>query len=240
MAASGCCRDRDGGGAGRIAGAGRRALTARVATRYRDGGRFATHYVAGKLRRDPLTAALLELGGTDGFGDVVDVGCGRGQFAGLLLEAGLARSVVGLELRPVLLAQARRALRGLPFAGILRDLTVDATLPPADTVLLLDVLYQLPTEVQRRLLAAAAGSARRLVLVRTADPDRGARAWLSRVLERAARRVWPHSGATVNARPVGSIVQQLSDAGFAVRVTPCWAGTPFANVLLVANGRAPI
>jgi SAM-dependent methyltransferase len=143
-------------------------LLLRVAARYRGCGRFATHYVTGKLRYDPLTDPLLALGTAEELGAVADLGCGRAQFAALLLEAGLARSVVGLDASTHLLEEARHALRDLCFAGRLQDLGADPTVPQADTVLLLDLLYQLPTAAQARLLDAAARSARRQVVVRTA------------------------------------------------------------------------
>ncbi len=215
--------------------ADRAALLAQVAGRYRGSGRFAAHYVAGKLRHDPLTGVLLALGAAEELGEVVDLGCGRGQFAGLLLQAGLARRVVGLDANARLLEQARRALHDLRYEGRVQDLGADAVVPEADTVLLFDVLYQLPTAAQARLLHAAARSARRQVLIRTADPAQGRRAWLTRMLERSGRRVWPHAGAVVNARPVGWIAGQLESAGWSVQVAPCWAGTPFGNVLLTAR-----
>ncbi len=206
-----------------------------IAARYRGCGRFATHYVAGKLRFDPLTGALLALGRADGLGEVADLGCGRGQFAALLLEAGLARRVVGLDASARLLEQARHALRGLCFEGRLQDLSTNAAIPPADTVLLLDVLYQLPTAAQARVLDAVARAARRQVVIRTADPAQGGRAWLTLMLEQAGRRTWPHAGAVVNARPISWIAGRLSEAGWSVQVAPCWAGTPFSNVLLTAR-----
>lgn len=209
-------------------------LLVQVAARYRDCGQFAAHYVAGKLRHDPLTGALLALGTAEGLGEVADLGCGRGQFAALLLEAGLARRVVGLEASARLLEQARHALHGLCFDGRLQDLSVNPVVPKADTVLLLDVLYQLPTAAQARLLDAAARSARRQVVIRTADPAQGCRAWLTWMLEQAGRWAWPHSGAEVNAQPIGWIADRLDRAGWSVRVAPCWAGTPFSNVMLTA------
>ena len=211
------------------------ALLVRVAARYRGCGPFAAHYVAGKLRHDPLTGALLALGMAGALGEVVDLGCGRGQFAALLLEAGLARRVVGLDASARLLAQAHRALHGLCFEGRLQDLSADPVVPKADTVLLLDVLYQLPTPAQARLLDAVARSARRQVVIRTADPAQGGRARLTRMLEQAGRRAWPHAGAVVNAQPIGWIADRLDQAGCSVRVAPCWAGTPFSNVLLTAQ-----
>jgi SAM-dependent methyltransferase len=211
------------------------ALFARVAARYRGCGRFAFYYVSGKLRGDPLTSALLALGAAEDLGEVADLGCGRGQFAALLLEAGLARKIIALEGNPALLEQAHRALQGLRFEGRLQDLTADPMVPQVDTVLLLDVLYQLPTEAQAQLLAIAAYSARRRVVIRTADPEQAGRAWLTRMLELTALRIWPHSGTMVNARPIGWIAAQLAGAGLSVQISPCRAGTPFSNVILTAR-----
>jgi trans-aconitate methyltransferase len=211
------------------------ALYRAVAARYRVCGRFAFHYVASKLRRDPLTAAMLALGRVQPFGAVVDIGCGRGQFAALLLEAGLAHSILGIERNAALLEQAHGAMRGLPFEGQRRDLTDDARVPSGETILLLDVLYQLPTHVQTALLEATAAAARHRILIRMADPSRGWRAHFTRFAERAARRIWPNAGATVNARPVDAAVEILRARGYVVTVAPCWAGTPFSNVIVIAE-----
>jgi SAM-dependent methyltransferase len=213
----------------------RAAVLARVAARYRSSGRFARHYVAAKLRHDPLTDALLGLCATEGFGTVADLGCGRGQFAALLLEAGMARAVVGLEANAKLRAQAGRALADVPFEARAHDLATDGAILQADTVLLLDVLYQLPTAAQARLLDAVARSARRLVVIRTADPQSGWRALLTRGLEGLGRGFWPHSGAMVNPRPVDWIAARLTAAGWRTSVAPCRTGTPFANVMLTAR-----
>jgi 2-polyprenyl-3-methyl-5-hydroxy-6-metoxy-1,4-benzoquinol methylase len=208
-------------------------LQRKVAARYRPAGRFAFHYVRGKLRRDPVARTLIELATTHDFGDVTDVGCGRGQFAACLLEAGLARSVTGLECQAAHLRQARLAMPDLRFTGSDQDLSQNAALPAADTILLIDVLYQLDTASQEALLRRAASSARRGVIIRTADPARGVRSAMTRILELAFRRVWPHAGAHVNARPTGDVVRILTDLGLACTVVPCWAGTPFSNVLIV-------
>jgi SAM-dependent methyltransferase len=211
------------------------ALCGAVAARYRVCGRFAFHYVTSKLRRDPLTAAMLALGRVRPFGEVVDIGCGRGQFAALLLEAGLADSVLGVECNAALLAQAHHAMRGLSFEGQLRDLTHDPRVHSGETILLVDVLYQLPTQVQKVLIEACAAAARDRILIRMADPSRGWRAHFTRFAERAARRIWPNAGATVNARPIDVAVEILCACGYAVTVAPCWAGTPFSNVIVIAD-----
>ncbi len=215
------------------------ALVAAATARYAGCGRLVAGYVAGKLRRDPVTRAVLAEAASGGLGEVVDLGCGRGQLGIALLLAGAARSVRGLEVAPRALAQAAQAAAGLAFRAEARDLVRDASVPAADTVLVVDVLYQLPDAAQAAVLAAAARAARRRVLIRMLDPDRGARSALTVGLEQLGRRLSPHSGAMVNPRPVAEAASALRAAGFAVAVTPCWAGTPFANVLLIARRSPP-
>lgn len=211
------------------------ALVARVAARYAAEGRFARGFVAGKLRRDPASAAILHAAGAEGFGSVVDLGCGRGQLAVALLLAGAASAVTGIEAAPTQAAQAARAGAGLPLRVIRRDLAADPSVPAADTVLIVDVLYQLPTPAQLALLRAAAAAARHRVLIRALDPGAGARAALTLGWERLSRRLSPHAGAVVNPRPPAEAAAILRDAGFAVTLAPCHAGTPFANVLITAS-----
>jgi SAM-dependent methyltransferase len=206
----------------------------RAARRYRGCARFDRFYVAGKLRHDPVYADMLARAG-DGFGRVLDAGCGRGQLGVLLLEAGAAETVLGLDWNAAHLDQARQAATGLPFRAERRDLAQAADLPAADTVFLIDVLYQLDTAAQEALLLSACRSARSLIVVRTADTARGLRSAITQGLEVLGRRVWPHAGACVNPRPISDLKEILSASGFGVTETPCWRGTPFANTLLVGR-----
>lgn len=209
------------------------AVFARTAARYRPCGRFAHAYVGSKLRRDPAHRAVLAMG--EQLGSVLDIGCGRGQFCVALLEAGIADRAIGLDRNAALLEQAEKAASGLAFRAVKRDLAHDASLPDADTVLLIDVLYQLDTAAQLALLDAAARAARLRLLIRSADPARGWRSVLTDLLERGFRRVWPHAGSTVNPLPIATLAARLEAHGYTVVVEPSWQGTPFANVLLVAR-----
>src|SRR5271166_1436475 len=209
------------------------ATFGRVTQRYRDCGRFARGYVAGKLRHDPVHREVLALAAREPFGDVVDIGCGRGQLALALLEAGLACSVLGLDSHWGHLEQARCAATGLAFTASVRDLAQTQDVSESTTALLIDVLYQLEASAQMALLRAVARAARQRVLIRTLDPDRGMRSVLTIGLERLVRIVSPHSGKHVDVVPVARLRKVLSDAGFAVSITPCWEGTPFANVLII-------
>jgi SAM-dependent methyltransferase len=210
-----------------------------VARRYAAEGRLVRGFVAGKLRRDPATRAVLSLAGADGFGHVLDIGCGRGQLALALLLSGHASAVTGIDRNAAHLAQAVRAAQfgapGLDFRALQLDLSAGAALPVADTVLMIDVLYQLEPSAQDRLLHVAATAARQNLLIRTADPGRGLRSLLTRAYEVTTRRISPHGGDHVAHRPPRAIAGALRRHGFRVRILPCWQGTPFANVLLFAS-----
>jgi SAM-dependent methyltransferase len=191
--------------------------------------------VAAKLHRDPVYRRVLALAASEAFGNVVDIGCGRGQLAVALLEAGLVCSVLGLDRNAAHLELACRAASGLAFSALQQDLAETQHVPAAATIILIDVLYQLEAGAQITLLRAAARAARERVLIRALDPDRGIRSALTLGLERLTRPVSPHSGRHVDAVPVARLTETLADAGFAVSSGPCWEGTPFANVLIIGR-----
>jgi 2-polyprenyl-3-methyl-5-hydroxy-6-metoxy-1,4-benzoquinol methylase len=206
-----------------------------TAQRYRASGRFAFHYVRGKLRRDPVALELINLAAAPHFGTVADLGCGRGQFAACLLQAGLAQSVIGVDFRQQHLAQATAAMDGLAFSAYYQDYSIDQRVLEADTILLIDVLYQLPSEAQAELLLHAAQAARHRLIVRTANPAQGLRSKITRAVEILCRPFWPNSGREVNAQPINDVVAVMTACGLRTRIKPCWAGTPFSNVLIVGE-----
>lgn len=208
-------------------------LTGAVVARYAASPRFARGYVAGKLRHDPASAAILQLGAERHLGSVVDLGCGRGQLGLALLLAGVATAVTGLERDPAKLLDATRAALGLPARFVRADLAV-AEPPPGDTLLLIDVLYQLPEAAQHRLLHLAAAAARRRVLIRAFDPGLGWRSAVGLAMERAGRAL-RRDGAAIRPLPLPEIAAPLRAAGFSVSVVPCWGRTPLPNVLVVAE-----
>ncbi|HEY4172075.1 MAG TPA: methyltransferase domain-containing protein [Rhodopila sp.] len=207
----------------------------RTAERYRYCGRGAHFYVRSKLRRDPVHRDVLRLAAENHFGNVLDIGCGRGQLGIALLEAGLATSVTGVDCQTAHLAQAERAAAALAFRTKPLDLASGFDVPAADTILAIDVLYQLDDDSQHRLLQAIAQAARHRVVLRLLDPGLGPRSALTVGMERLWRRISPNAGRWVNPWPVKRIAAIFEAAGYDVTVAPCWQDTPFANVLL--NGR---
>lgn len=195
------------------------------------------HYISIKLRRDPMTKAIA---GLAPLGDVLDLGCGRGHLDLLLLECGLAKSVRAFDWDEEKIAIAKKAAAGLDasFEAIDVRKAEDAT---ADTVLLLDVLHYVDAEQQDELLGRAADMVRpggRLV-VREATRGRGWRSFVTILVERISTLVKFNLGERVRVRDVErDYVPKLEAKGFRCTVAPCWRGTPFANVLLVAERSA--
>jgi SAM-dependent methyltransferase len=211
------------------------ALAAAVSARYAGASRFARGFVGGKLRHDPATLALLRLAARRPFGDVVDLGCGRGQLGLALLAAGLAERLTGLDLDRAKLEEARRAAAGLPARFAEADLAVPGVaLPECDTLLMVDVLYQMPEPTQRPLLTAAASAARRRVLVRAFDPDRGWRSAAGLAMEVLGRAVRGDRNA-IRPLPLAAVAAPFEAAGFAVSISPCWGNTPLPNALVAVE-----
>ena len=212
-----------------------RAVLSRTARRYEVCDRFTRHYVASKLRMDPVHEAVLALALVAPFGGVLDLGCGRGQAGVALLEAGHATSVLALDQSAAVLRQLDLAATGLALRTQCVDLAEWHDGEPADTVLLIDVLYQFESDAQIALLRRAARVAHRAIIVRASDPARGWRSFLSACLERLGRHWWPTFGIRSNPLPPALLAETLAGCGFRVRSMPCAQGTPLAGVLLVGE-----
>jgi hypothetical protein len=112
-----------------------------------------------------------------------------------------------------------------------------AALPPCDCVVVLDVLHYVPHAAQAALLARVhdALAPRGRLLLRVGDTADtwafAASQWVDRIVTRTrGHRVSPTWG-----RPRTGWEALLREIGFAVESVPMNHGTPFANVLLVAE-----
>ncbi len=226
----------------------------RVAGRYApsDGATAAErsrfHYVRTKLLGDPVAQLVASVeGDAPGvLGEVVDVGTGRGQLPILLLELGRATRAHGVDWDLAKIEAARRAadlcLDGsapLPATFEAGDARA-ADLPPADTVMLIDVLHYFTIEEQDAILARAAAAVRPggRIVVREADTERGWRSAATLLEERVFTAARYNRGERVRMRPAREIAARLGEAGLACEVRPAWGRTPFSNVLIVGR-RAP-
>jgi len=224
---------------------------------YRAAGRFAWRFARGKLSMDPVFRHLIEAGHLRPGARVLDIGCGQGLLASLLASSGaLVRAgrwpsawppapvpahVTGIELMPRDVERACAALAPLGDAAqfVCGDMR-HTPFPPVDAVVILDVLHYIgiaeQNEVLARVRAALPTGGRLLLRVGDASARRGfaVSQWVDAVVTRIrGHRVLPQYGRTL-----AQWSAQLEQLGFAVRSLPMSAGTPFANVLLVAEARA--
>jgi len=91
-------------------------------------------------------------------GFVVDLGCGHGLFANLLVEASPQRRVLGLDTDERKIAVARSTVAGRE--GLRFEVADIVAVPPprCDAVTIVDVLYLLPPQDQERVLRGAASA----------------------------------------------------------------------------------
>lgn len=229
----------------------RRLLDAACAP-YRAAGRFAWHFARGKLGMDPVFRHLLSQGLIPRHGHVLDIGCGQGLLASLLLAAGRASPtagdwpaewpaapqgvrVTGIELMPRDVERARAALGNAAqfVCGDMRSVPY----PACDAVVILDVLHYVTHAEQDAVLArvhaALAPGGRLLLRVGDAAQPRGFA--ISQWVDRVVTRIRGHRVPPTFGRPLAAWIAQLQALGFTVEPRPMSEGTPFANVLLVAQ-----
>ena len=224
---------------------------------YRSAGRFAWHFARGKLGMDPVFRHLLSRGLIAPQAQVLDIGCGQGLLASLLraAEAVAARShwpgdwapaphgvrVTGIELMSRDVERARRALGDKVAEFVCGDMR-HTPFPASDIVVILDVLHYIDIAEQNRVLervrAALLPGGRLLLRVGDASSRRGFRTsqWVDAIVTFVrGHRVVPVFGRTLAAWTV-----KLEALGFRVEAVPMSQGTPFANVLLVAEAAGDV
>lgn len=231
------------------------ALLEQATAPYRPLGRFAWHFARGKLRGDPVFAGLLQRGLIASNARLLDIGCGQGLLAALLgsldgrspaeqaWPAGWAAPptgvrVHGIELMPRDVERARQALAHLGERArfTLGDMC-QTDFGTADTVVILDVLhyvsYAAQDDVLRRVKAALSPAG--TLLLRVGDAAAGLPFRISNWVDAVVTYARGHRLARLYCRPLSAWQERLQDLGFAVEAVPMHAGTPFANVLLIAR-----
>jgi SAM-dependent methyltransferase len=214
----------------------------RVATRYasptsaRPTDRLRFHWVRTKLLGDPVTELVADLAS----GSVLDVGAGRGQLSLLLLLLGRVSSVHGVDWDRGKIADAARAAEGLAASFVPGDART-APFPPADTVLLIDLLHYFSVDEQDAILARAAAAVRPggLLLVREADTEAGWRSAVTLWEERVSTLLRVNRGERVRLRPARELAGRIEAAGLRCDIRPAWKRTPFSNVVLVGHRQRP-
>lgn len=231
---------------------------------YRRHGRFAWQFARGKLGHDPVFRGLIERGLIPAHAHLVDIGSGQSLMASVqrvvdtLVQQGrwptgwpsppVHGRYTGIELMPRDVARAQAALADPvdpvdgagatpPRATFICGDMCQVALPPCDVVLILDVLHYVDHAAQAALMGrvhqALAPGGRLLLRVGDAAARKGFRA--SQWVDRIVTLVRGHSVPPTFGRPLGDWVGLLQGLGFEVQALPMSQGTPFANVLLVAD-----
>ena len=233
------------------------ALLRRAARPYRTAGLHPWFFARGKLGHDPVFSGLLRLGLIPHGARLLDLGCGQGLLAALLLASeapardigwpadwadaprGVTLRGIDFVARDVRWAQcALRAAGAEPASARFEHADIrNADFSAADVVLLLDVLHYLAFDEQRQVLERVRGCLlpAGTLLLRVADANAGLGFRFGRFVDKAVLIGRGLRGAQLHCRPLGQWRQLLESIGFSVQALPMHAGTPFANLLLVCR-----
>ncbi len=194
-------------------------------------------YIAIKLRICPLLAVESHFPAR---GTVLDLGCGNGFFSSLLKLGSPERAVVGIDLDPKKIIQARLLEKRFERLSFSEGNIAEAEYPPADIVSIIDVLYLIPCDVQERILRRAFAALRPGGVLLLKDMDTRPR----------RKYAWNYFQETVSVKIIGftlgskfyfrnreDYTRLLEGIGFKVQVVPLGRGQCYPHILFVCTKR---
>ncbi len=176
----------------------------------------------------------------------------QGRWPGTWAATSARPEYTGIELMPRDIARAVQSIGDLrPTPRFVCADMCNAELPACDLVVILDVLHYVDLEAQESVLQRVRGALRRgaqnpsgnsacapgRLLLRIGDASSRRGFVISQWVDRTVTRVRGHRVSPTWGRSVAAWVAVLEKLGFHVYSLPMSAGTPFANVLLVADLR---
>ena len=199
------------------------------------------HYVASKLRSDPVFPAAWELLHQSAQ-PVLDVGCGVGLLPFYLRERGFEQPIFGLDV-DVRKVREATALRRSDYAGV-SFIEHDVAQQLADfsgNVALLDVLHYLAPQ---RQADASFRAARAAFLPAPAAAARLPARWFAAFLDDVCGRTFRADGLVEPRVPLhfptrDSINASFAEQEFARAEEPAYGGTPFNNRLFIFRRSSP-
>ena len=222
---------------------------------YRVTGRFSWNFARMKMGYDPLFRALIEMALVRAQARVLDLGCGQGLFASLfaqvdaMVQAGTwparwpapptAVSFTGIELMQRDVERAKAALHPA-LADRAQFVWADmrsVQLPASDVVIIFDVLHYMNFRSQEVMLERARDALlpNGRLLLRVGDADKRGAFAISQWVDRVVTLARGHAVPPTYGRTLDNWLLSLRRLGFTVQIAPMSRGTPFANVLLVAD-----
>lgn len=175
-------------------------------------------------------------------GFIVDLGCGHGLFANVLLEASAQRRVLGIDLDPRKVEVARGTIAGREALRFEVGDVVAVPPPRCDAITIVDVLYLLPFDEQERLLAnaAAALAENGPLVVKAQERSLSARYALTygQELITVSLGLTRGGGRGFHFPSRGEAVAMFERAGFLVDVVEM-PSRPYTDVLYLAR-KAPV
>mgnify|MGYP001765334142 CR=1 FL=1 len=191
-----------------------------IVRRYLDASILEAEKARFRLLRDPVFRVLLEEPACAGAARVLDVGCGRGLAAAVLAASPAApaggRSYVGVDESERHIRVARDVLSDLPGLSFQACDFRDFDPPPADLVLLVDVLHYLPHSSQdallRRLGRAMPPGGR--ILLREVDASARARFWRAAIRDALSAFLPGRPHHVAHFRRAADLANALVASGF--------------------------
>jgi len=241
-----------------------RELHDQASAPYRQGGPFAWHFARGKLGYDPAFRGIVSRGLIGpGRPRMLDIGSGQSLFANLLHSmAGMQRAgrwpaawagtppapvYTGIELMPRDVARAQSSVGHIrPAPTIVCGNMCTAEFPACDVVVILDVLHYVDLPAQEGVLLRVRDALRRgaadrqgqvpgRLLLRVGDAASRRGYAISQWVDHTVTRIRGHKVSPTWGRTLAEWIALLQRLGFTVQPLPMSEGTPFANVLLVAD-----
>ncbi len=202
--------------------------------------RWDSHYVAAKLRTDPLYTALAE-NLRDSALPLLDLGCGLGLLAFFLRSQGIGVPIQGLDYDMRKIAAANLAAeksRAISLSFSHHDARTG--LPKhLGNVSILDILQFFTPEEQASLLRLAASrvAPSGKLVIRSGLRDASLRFKITVAGDLLARATFWMKAAPTHYPTAEDFQQILSPFG-KVAITPLWGRTPFNNHLIVLTKHA--
>jgi SAM-dependent methyltransferase len=231
------------------------ALIDAASSPYRAMDLFGYFRARGKLRGDPAFTGILRKGLLVGSERILDLGCGQGLLAAWLVAARRSNderphlwpaewlaaprltSFRGIELSRRDVQRARGAL-GAKAEFEVGDIT-KTDFGTVDAIVILDVLHYVDYQSQLRVLdrARAALASGGILLLRVGDAGSGLRFTLGKYVDQTVLLAHHYRTPRVFCRSAGEWQKVLTAGGFQCDAMPMSAGTPFANIMLIARPR---